>query len=33
VGVESVETPFLHVRPDNRPAIDLYRHLGFDIRR
>lgn len=33
LAFESGEVPFLHVRPDNKPAIDLYRHLGFEIRR
>jgi len=33
LAFENDELPFLHVRPDNRPAIDLYRHLGFEIRR
>jgi ribosomal protein S18 acetylase RimI-like enzyme len=27
------ETPFLHVREDNTRAIDLYKHLGFRIRK
>jgi predicted GNAT family acetyltransferase len=27
------EQPFLHVRPENRRAVDLYRRLGFTARR
>jgi ribosomal protein S18 acetylase RimI-like enzyme len=27
------EQPFLHVRPENRRAIELYQRLGFNIRR
>jgi len=27
------ETPFLHVRQDNRRAVDLYERLGFSIRK
>lgn len=33
LAFDNDEVPFLHVRPDNRPAIDLYHHLGFEIRR
>jgi ribosomal protein S18 acetylase RimI-like enzyme len=33
LAFENDEVPFLHVRPDNTPAIDLYRHLGFEVRR
>lgn len=33
LAFENDEVPFLHVRPDNQPAIDLYHHLGFQIRR
>lgn len=33
LAFENDEVPFLHVRPDNKPAIDLYRHLGFEVRR
>lgn len=33
LAFENDEVPFLHVRPDNRSAVDLYRHLGFEIRR
>ncbi len=30
---ERGETPFLHVREDNIRAIDLYKRLGFQIRK
>lgn len=33
LAFENGEVPFLHVRPDNKPAIELYRHLGFEVRR
>lgn len=33
LAFDNGEVPFLHVRPDNKPAIDLYRHLGFEVRR
>jgi ribosomal protein S18 acetylase RimI-like enzyme len=33
LAFENDEVPFLHVRSDNKPAIDLYHHLGFEIRR
>ena len=32
LAFENGEVPFLHVRPDNRTAIELYRHLGFEVR-
>jgi len=33
LAFENDEVPFLHVRPDNKSAIDLYHHLGFVVRR